>query len=91
MKNIVTFEQRVSRVVSVADIDNELRKAKAYMMDLRKSAEAPNLPKDNKCELQRLASLAEAVTRKIRQHIFDIEDHINAGGTAQTYLQKIAR
>ena len=69
---------RLNKITTVQDIDDQIRLAKQYMMRLRTEAKAkPTL--DGKITAQRRTKEAEATLRQLRRKSFDIEDAINAG------------
>ncbi len=73
--SVPTFEQRRANIVTLDDLDNELRKAKLYIRRLRKNAkDAVTL--DTKLAVQQNVKEAEAVLRKLRSKYFDVEDEI---------------
>lgn len=69
---------RLNKITTVDDMEEQIRLAKRYMMRLRTAAKAkPTL--DEKITVQRRAEDAEATLRQLRRKSFDIEDAINAG------------
>ena len=74
---MITFEQRVSRILSVNDLDEQLRLAKNYTQAMkRKAKQADSL--EEKIKLKSEEKEAFSVLRKLRTNYFDIEDSINA-------------
>lgn len=70
--------ERLARIKTVEDIDNQIRLAKQYMMRLRNEAKGkPTL--DEKLATQKKVKAAESTLRKLRMRSFDIEDAIKAG------------
>lgn len=75
--NIVTYEQRVSRMKVPGDEDIQLYRAKAYVKRLkRESRSAPSLA--DKLEYQEAIKEAEGVLRKLRVNIFALNDELIA-------------
>lgn len=69
---------RLNKITTVKDIDDQIRLAKQYMMRLRTEAKAkPTL--DEKLVTQQKAKAAELTLRKLRMRSFDIEDAIKDG------------
>lgn len=69
---------RLKKITSVQDIDDQIRLAKQYMMRLRTEAKGkPTL--DEKLATQEKVKAAESTLRKLRMRSFDIEDAIKAG------------
>tara|TARA_R110000868_G_scaffold243511_1_gene499487 strand:+ start:2161 stop:2412 length:252 start_codon:yes stop_codon:yes gene_type:complete len=81
-----TYEQRVSEIKTVDDIDDQLRKAKQYTMKLRKEAKSDKLNLSQKLALQSKVQEAERILRKLRMASFDIEDEINAREAAEAIV-----
>lgn len=69
---------RLNKITTVQDIDDQIRLAKQYMMRLRTEAKAkPTL--DEKLATQEKVKAAELTLRKLRMRSFDIEDAIKDG------------
>lgn len=69
---------RLNKITTVKDIDDQIRLAKQYMMRLRKEAKGkPTL--DEKLVTQQKAKAAELTLRKLRMRSFDIEDALKTG------------
>lgn len=78
---MITCEQRIAKIKTVADIDDQLRKAKDYARRLRLAAIAcPTLAE--KLEMNEQVKEAERVVRQLRSKSFDIEDALNLQGVA---------
>ena len=74
--NIISYEQRISKMIKLGDEDIQLQRAKNYIRRLRrKSIKAPSLKL--KLEMQTKVKEAEKVLRKLRQNIFALEDQLN--------------
>ena len=75
----VTYEQRVARIKTVDDIDDEIRRAKQYVKAMRsKEVFAESLA--DKLSRQEKTKQAEAVLRRLRLNMFQIEADILAQG-----------
>ena len=78
---MITYEQRVSKIKTIEDIDDQLRKAKAYARRLRSAAVAcPTLA--DKLAMNEKVKEAERVLRTLRMNSFDIEDSLKLQGAA---------
>lgn len=75
MASVPTFEQRRANIHTIADLDNELRKAKLYVRRLRKNAKDTETL-ELKIAIQQKVKVAEGVLRKLRTRYFDIEDEL---------------
>ncbi len=68
---VPTYEQRVARIKKPGDEDKELRRAKAYVMRLRREVNKVFNPQQREV-MQANLQAAEQVLRKMRQNIFDL-------------------
>ena len=83
---MITYEQRVEAMMSVEDVGEQIRLAKAYMMRMRTAAKKePTLAR--KVEAQRKVKEAESVLRRLRSNVFDLEDRFMACTHQQSSLQ----
>lgn len=73
--SVPTYEQRTANILSVADLDTELKRAKLYARRMKvQSKKAPSL--EEKLAYQKRFKEAESVLRKLRANYFDIEDQL---------------
>lgn len=73
MKQVPSYEQRVARIQSPGDEQKELKRAKEYMMRVRRELQnATSL--DRKKTLMSAVKEAESVLRRMRVNIFKLED-----------------
>jgi hypothetical protein len=70
---MITYEQRVAKMLKSGDENEQLRLAKQYAQRLRKEAKSGRTLEE-KLALQAIAKEADTVIRKIRQNIFELED-----------------
>lgn len=78
-----TFEQRLKAITTIDQLDDQLRKAKAYATRLRRQLKGmTNAKLAEKVEHQMLVNQAEVVLFKLRRSYFDIEDRLKAGQPA---------
>jgi hypothetical protein len=70
---MITYEQRVAKMLKPGDESKQLRLAKQYAQKLRKEAKNGKTLEE-KLALQAIAKEADTVILKIRQNIFDLED-----------------
>jgi hypothetical protein len=70
---MITYEQRVAKMLKPGDENKQLRLAKQYAQKLRKEAKNGKTLEE-KLALQAIAKEADTVILKIRQNIFDLED-----------------
>jgi hypothetical protein len=70
---MITYEQRVAKMLKPGDENKQLRLAKQYAQKLRKEAKNGKTLEE-KLALQTIAKEADTVILKIRQNIFDLED-----------------
>lgn len=68
---VPTYEQRVVRIEKPGDEDRELRRAKAYVMRLRREVNKVFNPQQREV-IQANLQAAEQVLRKMRQNIFNL-------------------
>jgi hypothetical protein len=73
---MITYEQRVANMNKPGDEDEQLRLAKQYAKRLHNNAKAGKTLEE-KIQLQTTAKEGDAVTRKIRQNIFDLENMLH--------------
>lgn len=81
------FIHRLNQIETLEDAEDQIRKAQNHMRRLRTESKRGDLLLSEKIELGRKAKAAEAVLRKLRLSIFDIEDHIEAG-TLEHYIEQ---
>jgi hypothetical protein len=74
----MNLNDRISKIQTVDDAENQIRLAQAYMLRLRADAKKSTMLAD-KLAMQEKAAAAEKVLRQLRRLIFDIEDAIAAG------------
>jgi hypothetical protein len=70
---MITYEQRVSKMLKPGDEDEQLRLAKQYSKKLRNEAKK-QITLAGKLKINEKVKQAESVVRKLRQNIFDLED-----------------
>lgn len=75
---IVTFEQRRAQIVTIEQIDDQIKKAKAYARRLHLKAKNHQGTLEEKLAIHEDAKAADKVLRTIRMKSWDIEDEINA-------------
>ena len=75
--NIVSYEDRVAKMMIVGDEDKQLRLAKSYVKRIRSLAKKAGTLEE-KIKLQAAQKKAELVVNKLRQNIFDLEDMLLA-------------
>jgi primosomal protein N'' len=77
MPSIVSFEDRLAKIKTISDLDDQLRIAKAYVKSMRlKMNAASTLAEKTVAEKKFRAS--ERVLRQLRMSYFDIEDRLSA-------------
>ncbi|MDN2483857.1 hypothetical protein [Vibrio agarivorans] len=74
--DIVTYEQRLNKIKTVSDIDEQIRLAKQYFKRLQAKAKACEGTLSEKLAIQEQAKSAERVFRQLRINSWDIEDSL---------------
>lgn len=85
-KIVMTFNDRLSKIHTVEDAEDQIRLAKNYVRRIRREAKACETL-EAKLEKEALRKEADLVLRHLRRHIFDIEDALRAGLPATSVLQ----
>lgn len=75
---MITYENRVAQIKTVACIDDQIRKAKAYARRLKLATQKPGLTLAEKVAGLEKHKQAEQVLRTLRRNSFDIEDDLLA-------------
>lgn len=83
----MNLEQRLAKISTVDDAENQIRLAKAYTRTLRTKAQNESLLADKLVINEKLKE-AEQTLRNLRRYIFDIEDAIAAGKPALSLLNR---
>tara|TARA_R110001592_G_scaffold343046_1_gene633266 strand:- start:1152 stop:1427 length:276 start_codon:yes stop_codon:yes gene_type:complete len=83
---VKTFEQRVSEINTIEDIDRQLKLAKATVTRLRNKGKAEDTLAE-KLAYHDAEKRAGAILRKLRHSSFDIEDELVAKAKA---LQEVS-
>lgn len=74
--NVPSFEERRGKIKTIKDLDKQLDLAQTYVKRVRNASKKP-VTLDLKLSLGEKVREAEAVLRKLRKSVFDIEDEIN--------------
>ena len=82
---MVSFEQRLKKIKTTEDEEEQVRLSKGYVARLRNEAKKCETL-DGKLAMNEKVKQAESVLRKMRRSIFDIEDAINNGLAATSIL-----
>lgn len=72
---VLTYDQRVAKIHTVDDLDNQLHCAEIQMTRLRNQAKKAGTLAE-KLKINAEAKEAESVLRKLRLSYFDIEDNV---------------
>ena len=83
--NVPTFESRVAKVTSIEQLDEEMRKAKAYAMTIRKHLKEAK-SEDDRAVMNDVLNKAERVLRQLRSKYFEIEEEIIAKESKEPQL-----
>ena len=81
----MNLNDRISKIQTADDAENQIRLAKAYMLRLRAESKK-DMTLAEKLAIQEKANAAEKVLRQLRRLIFDIEDAIAAGNPVASVL-----
>lgn len=73
--NVPTLESRVARITNVDELNEEIRKAKTYVMTIRKHVKKADGKVDRDAMNDALTK-AERVLRQLRLKYFDIEEAV---------------
>jgi hypothetical protein len=73
VSQIITYEQRVSKMKCVGDEDKQLKLAKQYVSRLRNKLKKVDTLNE-KIEINNDIKMAESVLRQLRLNVFDLED-----------------
>jgi|AntRauTorckE5430_2_1112549.scaffolds.fasta_scaffold07660_2 hypothetical protein len=71
-----TYNQRVSEIKTVADIDKQLRLAKQAAMQLKRESKNDRITLAEKIAFGKQAQEAERVLRQLRQNCWDLEGQL---------------
>ena len=82
---MVSFEQRLKKIKTTEEAEEQVRLSKGYVTRLRNEAKKCETL-DGKLAMNEKVKQAESVLRKMRRSIFDIEDAINNGLAATSIL-----
>ena len=81
----MTLYDRVSKILTPEDAEEQIRRAKAYQRRLELAAKKAEMFTD-KIDLGQQAKQAEGVVRQLRRLIFDIEDALAEGKPASSVI-----
>lgn len=74
--SIVTYEQRVAKIDSIEELENQIRLSREYVRKIQRELKNFEGSFDQKLAINRRLKDAEVVVRKLRFNSFDIEDKL---------------
>lgn len=74
---VPTYDQRVAKMHKPGDEEEQIRRAKAYMMRLRRRKKTASTLAE-KIEIEKAEKSAESVLRQLRLNVFELEDMLRA-------------